>query len=135
MSFLKKGERGVKRLTRSGRSQFAGTRSRRASSASAQASILSVLQASGASPFTFCAAAILLWGIASEIAFTALLIYAPPLQRAFGTAALGITEIVFLLPFPLIVWGADELRGWLLGRRAIRSGHQRQGAGAGFGLG
>jgi magnesium-transporting ATPase (P-type) len=53
---------------------------------------------------------LLLWGIASEIAFTALLIYAPPMQRAFGTAALGITEIAFLLPFPLIVWGADELR-------------------------
>jgi hypothetical protein len=35
------------------------------------------------------------------------------LQRAFGTAALGITEIAFLLPFPLIVWGADELRRWL----------------------
>src|SRR5215218_2618731 len=39
-------------------SQIAGTRSRRASSASTQASIRSVLQASGASPFTFCASAI-----------------------------------------------------------------------------
>src|SRR5918996_2222992 len=39
-------------------SQIAGTRSRRASSASTQASIRSVLHASGASPFTFCASAI-----------------------------------------------------------------------------
>jgi calcium-translocating P-type ATPase len=60
---------------------------------------------------------LLLWGIASEIAFASLLIYAPPLQRAFGTAALGIIEIAFLLPFPLIVWGADELRRWLRRRR------------------
>ena len=39
-------------------SQIAGTRSRRDSSASTQESILSVLQASGASPLTFCASAI-----------------------------------------------------------------------------
>ena len=39
-------------------SQIAGTRSRRDSSASTQASILSVLQASGASPLTFWASAI-----------------------------------------------------------------------------
>ncbi len=38
--------------------QIAGTRSRRENSASTQAPILSVLQASGASPFTFCASAI-----------------------------------------------------------------------------
>src|SRR5438034_4469943 len=39
-------------------SQIAGTRSRRVSSASTQASIRSVLQANGARPFTFCASAI-----------------------------------------------------------------------------
>jgi Family of unknown function (DUF5996) len=39
-------------------SQIAGTKSRRESSASTQASMRSVLQASGASPFTFCASAI-----------------------------------------------------------------------------
>ena len=38
--------------------QIAGTRSRRKSSASTLASILSVLQARGASPFTRCASAI-----------------------------------------------------------------------------
>ena len=60
---------------------------------------------------------LLLWGIASEIAFPALLIYVPPLQTVFGTAALGPTEIAFLLPFPFIVWGADELRRSFLRRR------------------
>jgi hypothetical protein len=39
-------------------SQIAGTRSRRESSASTHASILSVLQASGAKPLTFTASAI-----------------------------------------------------------------------------
>jgi hypothetical protein len=39
--------------------QMAGTRSRRPSSASTHASMRSVLQASGASPLTFCASAIL----------------------------------------------------------------------------
>jgi magnesium-transporting ATPase (P-type) len=65
---------------------------------------------------------LLLWGIASEIAFAALLIYAPPLQRVFGTAALDATEIALLLTFPFIVWGADELRRLVLrGRAASRS--------------
>jgi hypothetical protein len=44
--------------TKGSGSQIAGTSSRRESSASTQASIRSVLQASGASPFTFCASAI-----------------------------------------------------------------------------
>jgi calcium-translocating P-type ATPase len=65
---------------------------------------------------------LLLWGIASEIAFAALLVYAPPLQSAFGTAGLGIVDVAFLLPFPLIVWGADELRRAHVRRQGIRDG-------------
>jgi calcium-translocating P-type ATPase len=61
---------------------------------------------------------LLLWGIASEIVFAALVVYAPPFQSVFGTAALEIPEIAFLLPFPLIVWGADELRRARIRRRA-----------------
>jgi calcium-translocating P-type ATPase len=52
----------------------------------------------------------LLWGIAFELVFTACLVYVPFLQDLFGTAALGATEIALLATFPLVVWGADELR-------------------------
>ncbi len=61
---------------------------------------------------------LLLWGIASEIAFTAALVYAPPLQHLFGTAALGPVELALLAPMPLIVWGSDELRRAVARRRA-----------------
>jgi magnesium-transporting ATPase (P-type) len=62
---------------------------------------------------------LLLWGIASEVVFAAALVYAPPLQHLFGTASLGPAELGILAAFPLLVWGADELR------RA----HQRRSAG------
>jgi magnesium-transporting ATPase (P-type) len=52
---------------------------------------------------------LLLAGIAFELVFTAALIYLPPLQAVFGTAALGLAELVFLAPFPLLVWGVDEI--------------------------
>jgi calcium-translocating P-type ATPase len=52
---------------------------------------------------------LLLGGIAFELVFTAAVIYLPPLQAVFGTAALGGTELLFLAPFPLLVWGADEI--------------------------
>ena len=55
---------------------------------------------------------LLLWGIAFELAFTAAVIYAPPLQHIFGTAALNVTQLAVIAPFPLIVWGADELWRW-----------------------
>ena len=61
---------------------------------------------------------LLLWGIAFELAFAAAVIYVPPLQSVFGTAALEVDALLFVLPFPLIVWGADELR-----RRAHRRRH------------
>ncbi len=53
---------------------------------------------------------LLLWGIAFELAFTAAIVYVPPLQDLFHTAGLGMYELLFLAPFPFIVWGADELR-------------------------
>lgn len=53
---------------------------------------------------------LLLWAILSEIAFAAGLIYLPPLQDLFGTAALGPVELAILAIFPVVVWGADELR-------------------------
>ena len=59
----------------------------------------------------------LLLGIAGELALAAILVYAPPLQSLLGTAALPPRDLVVLLPYPLIVWGADELRRYLLRRR------------------
>ena len=53
---------------------------------------------------------LLVWGIAFEIAFTAALIYLPPLHGLFGTAPLSPVDLAILLPFPIVVWGADELR-------------------------
>jgi calcium-translocating P-type ATPase len=55
---------------------------------------------------------LLLWGIAIELAFAAAIIYVPALRPIFHTAPLGPTELAFLLPFPFVVWGADELRRW-----------------------
>jgi magnesium-transporting ATPase (P-type) len=63
---------------------------------------------------------LLLWGIASELVFAAAVIYLPPLQQVFATAALGASELALLLTFPLIVWGSDEFRRFLR-RRAARS--------------
>jgi len=44
-----------------------------------------------------------------EVAFTAALVYIPPLQQLFGTAALGPGTLAIIAPFPFIVWGLDEL--------------------------
>jgi magnesium-transporting ATPase (P-type) len=62
---------------------------------------------------------LLLGGIAFELAFAAALIYLPPLQRVFHTAALGAPELALLATFPVIVWGSDELRrAWNRRRRS-----------------
>ncbi|WP_062350558.1 cation-translocating P-type ATPase [Herbidospora yilanensis] len=58
----------------------------------------------------------LLGGIAVEVAFAAALIYLPPLQRLFGTAALPLDVLLLVLCFPVLIWGSDELRRWA-GRR------------------
>jgi calcium-translocating P-type ATPase len=60
---------------------------------------------------------LLLWGIAFELALAAILIYTPPFQSLLATAALDPDVLPFVAPFPFIVWGADELRRWLLRRR------------------
>ncbi len=62
---------------------------------------------------------LLLWGVAFELALAAVLIYVPPFQDMLGMAALGPAELVILLPFPFIVWGADELRRYLRRRRDV----------------
>ncbi|HEU5417561.1 MAG TPA: cation-transporting P-type ATPase [Streptosporangiaceae bacterium] len=62
----------------------------------------------------------LLGGIGVSLAFAALLIYLPALHGLFGTAALSPLQVAAVAPFPVIVWGADELRR--LARRAARPG-------------
>jgi calcium-translocating P-type ATPase len=71
---------------------------------------------------------LLLWGIAFELAFAAAIIYIPALRPIFHTAPLGPAELAFLLPFPFVVWGADELRRWRRRRRAASGEHGRGGA-------
>ena len=60
---------------------------------------------------------LLLWGVAFELVLAAILIYTPPFQQLLGTAALEPDMLLFVAPFPFIVWGADELRRWFLRRR------------------
>ena len=62
----------------------------------------------------------LLWGIGAELLLAAFFIYAPPMQSLLGTAALSPGDLALLAPFPLIVWGADEIRRWIVRRRAGR---------------
>ena len=63
---------------------------------------------------------LLLWGIGFELALTAMFIYLPLFQRVLGTAALPVHLLLLTLPFPLIVWGADELRRFFVRRHATR---------------
>ncbi|HWT49055.1 MAG TPA: cation-transporting P-type ATPase, partial [Mycobacterium sp.] len=50
----------------------------------------------------------LLAGVAAEIALAAVFVYAPPAQALLGTAPLPVSDLLLLLPYPVIVWGADE---------------------------
>ncbi len=68
----------------------------------------------------------LLAGIAVELAFAAAVIYLPALQAVFGTEALTPAQLAIVAPFPLIVWGADEIRRMLI--RRYRTGRQRSSA-------
>ncbi|WP_197029038.1 cation-transporting P-type ATPase [Blastococcus sp. URHD0036] len=63
---------------------------------------------------------LLLYAMAGELLFTAVVVYWPPAQRVFGTAALPPWVLLALLPFPFLVWGLDEA---LRARR--RSSHRR----------
>lgn len=58
----------------------------------------------------------LLVGIIAEIILIFLIIYSPPLQRIFGTAPLYQSDWLFLLPFAVLLLGADELRKWVIRR-------------------
>jgi calcium-translocating P-type ATPase len=59
----------------------------------------------------------LLGGIGFSLAFAAAIVYLPALHRLFGTAALSPTQLLTVAPFPVLVWGADELRRAIVRRR------------------
>jgi calcium-translocating P-type ATPase len=63
----------------------------------------------------------LLWGIAFELALAAVLVYTPLFHELLGTAALPAKDLLILLPFPFVVWGADELRRYLVRRSGGQS--------------
>jgi calcium-translocating P-type ATPase len=58
----------------------------------------------------------LIAAIGGVIVFAAAFVYVPPLQSLLGTAALPLSDVVLLPFYPLIVWGADELRKLILRR-------------------
>jgi calcium-translocating P-type ATPase len=62
----------------------------------------------------------LLAAIAVALAFAAAVIYAPPFQGFFGTAALTPGQLLTVAPYPFIVWGADEIRRAVLRHRQHR---------------
>ena len=57
---------------------------------------------------------LLLWGIAFELLFAAVIV-ATPIATPLSLALPPWDALLLLLPFPLIVWGADEL--WRAHRR------------------
>ena len=54
----------------------------------------------------------LLRGVAFAIASAAAIIYVPPLQSVFQTAALPAPDLLVLACSPFVVWGSDELWRW-----------------------
>ncbi len=62
---------------------------------------------------------LLLGGIAAELVLAAALIYLPFLHRVFGTAALSPTQVAVVIPYPFVIWGADEVRRWVQRHRAV----------------
>ncbi len=62
----------------------------------------------------------LLWAIAGELAIAAVFVFVPPCQALLGTAVPPARDMLLLIAFPFIVWGADELRKWVIRTRSSR---------------
>lgn len=63
---------------------------------------------------------LLLWGIAFEVCFAALVVTVPILQRMFGTVTPQMWQVAALVPLPFLVWGCDEMLRWWARRRSRR---------------
>jgi magnesium-transporting ATPase (P-type) len=68
---------------------------------------------------------LLLWGIAFEVTFAAVITGVPGVHGVFGTWAPPMWALAMLPAYPLIVWGSDELRRYLLRRAPGRRGVTR----------
>ncbi|CRK51232.1 Calcium-transporting ATPase [Rhodococcus sp. RD6.2] len=66
---------------------------------------------------------LLLWGIAFEVCFAALVVTVPVLQRVFGTVTPQPWQVVALVPLPFLVWGCDEMLRWRSRRRDAVGGY------------
>ena len=60
---------------------------------------------------------LLLWGIAFEVAFAAAVATLPGIRSVFGTSLPPPSALLLLVSFPVIVWGADEIRRAQIRRR------------------
>ena len=65
---------------------------------------------------------LLLAAIAVAPFFAAGIAYAPFAHTVFGTAALSPRQLAIVVPFPFVVWGADELGRWRHRRRTAQPG-------------
>jgi calcium-translocating P-type ATPase len=63
---------------------------------------------------------LLLGAIAVALAFATALVYLPVMHGLFSTASLSPGQLAIVAPFPFIVWGADEIRRWLVRRTGRR---------------
>jgi magnesium-transporting ATPase (P-type) len=62
----------------------------------------------------------LLYGVAFELVFAGAIAYVPLFQRIFDTASVSPEVVLLMLPFPIVVWGADEIRRAWVRHRASR---------------
>ena len=60
---------------------------------------------------------LLLGAIGIELVLAAAVVFVPFLHPVFGTATPSAGQLAVVLPFPLVVWGADEIRRWIQRRR------------------
>jgi magnesium-transporting ATPase (P-type) len=60
---------------------------------------------------------LLLGAIAIELVLAAAITFLPFLHTIFGTATPTASQLVILVPYPFVVWGADEMRRWVQRRR------------------
>ena len=60
----------------------------------------------------------LVWAVLGELLVAAAFVVLPPCQAVLGTAPPPLRYLLLLPAYPVIVWGADEIRRWLLRRRA-----------------